>query len=55
MILPSGINKMTGLAAALNEMAFRNTMWWALGTPKTITRFRIIASARWRSKTRFRP
>ena len=29
MILPSGVNKMTGLAAALKEIGISNTIWRA--------------------------
>ena len=39
MVLPTGVNKATGLTCALKEMASMRRTWWRWAMPKTITLF----------------
>jgi HAD superfamily hydrolase (TIGR01484 family) len=52
MVLPSGINKATGLRAALDELQLSPHDAVAVGDAENDHAFRSCASARWRSRTR---
>ncbi|MEI9898182.1 MAG: HAD hydrolase family protein [Chthoniobacter sp.] len=53
MILPSGVNKATGLRAAAERLSLTPSKWSGLATRRTITRFSRFAGIPWRWPTRF--